>query len=326
MACTGCAKQFGFFTKEHGCPVCKFSFCTGCLKHKLVREGKKLTVCLRCSKLSVVTNDDFRQHDVPQAVLVKPSPGLHNDSVAKVPIITSATDESQTNEDETIRSRLATLKTVTEDDGASAGPSQHTTSLGPQDTIDIEKRLAALKGTEYKDAAMRKAAAQRFMAPDHRTEQQKVQDLIGQYVAESKLDEVTESRTTEQDEEIVRRLNALKEIVPPKEVPARSDDSDSDTDSMKDEKLARKLAEQYAEEAKIHRRARMDSSSSESLPDDTEDPLPWCTICNEDAVLQCKGCDGDLYCTSCYDEFHYDDNRGEHPTVPFRKKRQVKAK
>ncbi|XP_050100387.1 abscission/NoCut checkpoint regulator [Anopheles aquasalis] len=324
MACTGCAKQFGFFTKEHGCPVCKFSFCTGCLKHKLVREGKKLTVCLRCAKLSSVANDDSKQQSLPQAALVSaPTPRMDHDSVAKVSMTASATDESKINEEEAIRSRLATLRTVHEDDLSSARPSDH---LGPPDTVDIEKRLAALKGTEYKDAAMREAAAQRFMTPDNRTEEQKVQDLIGQYVAETKLDEVTESSTAEQDEEIARRLNALKEIVPPKEAPARSDDSsDSDTDSMKDEKLARKLAERYAEEAKIHRRARMDSSSSESIPDDTEGPLPWCTICNEDAVLQCKGCDGDLYCTSCYDEFHYDD-RGEHPTVPFRKKRQAKAK
>ncbi|ETN58693.1 hypothetical protein AND_009730 [Anopheles darlingi] len=326
MACTSCAKQFGFFTKEHGCPVCKFSFCTGCLKYKLVREGKKLTVCLRCAKLSAGTTDDSGQQSLPQAALVKPSPGLGDDSVVKVPPIISATDfESQSNEEESIRNRLASLRTVHDDDASSAGQSHNTSSIGPQDTVDIEKRLAALKGTEYKDAAMRNAAAQRFMAPDHRTEEQKVQDLIGQYVAETKLDEVTDSRAAEQDEEIVRRLNALKEIVPPTEAPARSDNSDSDTDSTKDEILARKLAQQYVEEAKIHRRASMDSSSSESLSDDGEGPLPWCTICNEDAVLQCKGCDGDLYCTSCYDEFHYDD-RGEHPTVPFRKKRQVKAK
>ncbi|XP_035794954.1 abscission/NoCut checkpoint regulator-like [Anopheles albimanus] len=325
MACTSCAKQFGFFTKEHGCPVCKFSFCNACLKHRLVRDGKKLTVCLRCAKLSSMTSDDSRQQNLAQAASVKPSLSIIQASVAKVPIVTGATDESQTNEEETIRSRLATLRTVQEDEASSAGPSHPTGILGPQDTIDIEKRLAALKGTTYKDAAMRNAEAKRMMAPDQRTEEQKVQDLIGQYVAETKIDEVTESRTAEQDEEIVRRLNALKEIVPPMEAPARSDDTDSDTDSMKDEKLARKLAQQYAEEARIHRRARMDSSSSESIPDDSEGPLPWCTICNEDAVLQCKGCDGDLYCTSCYDEFHYDD-RGEHPTVPFRKKRQVKAK
>ncbi|GMK57576.1 hypothetical protein CspeluHIS016_0404100 [Cutaneotrichosporon spelunceum] len=30
----------------------------------------------------------------------------------------------------------------------------------------------------------------------------------------------------------------------------------------------------------------------------------WCSICNKDAELRCRGCDGDLYCRGCWAEGH----------------------
>ncbi|KAI8880122.1 hypothetical protein K501DRAFT_335596 [Backusella circina FSU 941] len=39
----------------------------------------------------------------------------------------------------------------------------------------------------------------------------------------------------------------------------------------------------------------------EDLHDEMDD---WCTICNEDATIECLGCDNDKYCSHCFYETH----------------------
>ncbi|EAA01452.3 AGAP002064-PA [Anopheles gambiae str. PEST] len=315
MACTICTKSFGFFNKEHGCPVCKFSFCSGCLKYKLVRDGKKLNVCLRCSALATVS---VKEAPKREATVAPNHPTPNEDAV---PTQSSKEPPKEPDGDELIRSKLQALKAI--DLGEEDAPKEGE----PSDNTDIEKRLAALKGVEYKDY---KDASHRFMAPDNRTEAQKVQDLLGQFVEETKLISVMDDKRTEQDEEIAKRLQALKQFPTAGDGTAATasgnskatilPDSDSD-EGLTDEELARKLAQRYAEEGKLEAKLNLESELEEITPtpsSNVEEELPWCTICNEDAVLRCRGCDNDLYCRACYKEFHYDEDPQEHPTVQFK--------
>lgn len=45
-----------------------------------------------------------------------------------------------------------------------------------------------------------------------------------------------------------------------------------------------------------------------------EEELPWCVLCNDDAILRCIGCEGDLYCRRCFKQFHRDEGERHYTT------------
>lgn len=47
------------------------------------------------------------------------------------------------------------------------------------------------------------------------------------------------------------------------------------------------------------------ATAKSNLPAYTDEDIDsWCCICNEDGTLRCLGCDGDIYCNSCWREGH----------------------
>lgn len=111
------------------------------------------------------------------------------------------------------------------------------------------------------------------------------------------------------------------------------DMSDSDED---DEKATKRIIKQMIEESRLdeeteqqgmnvrHTEAPSKFGKSKNTGVDASDmgeesdELPWCCICNNDAALRCRGCDGDLYCKRCYKEGHDREDFEDHQAIPYK--------
>lgn len=208
----------------------------------------------------------------------------------------------------------------------------------------IAERLSNLKGIphqEYDHRAM-------LNAVDKRSETQKANDLVEQFMKEVSLDEAAKEDFEDPIKSIERRLAALKGPTTPTHA---NNGLDSPPEPQNEDDIVKKIVTKVRYQHHLHQilmlkltqRARdhlmtsicfqyLDEAKlpdSDLTPEEKEfvnsckpeeghEELPWCCICNEDATIRCVGCDGDLFCKPCFNEIHANDEEyREHETKRY---------
>lgn len=208
-------------------------------------------------------------------------------------------EDSVEDQDDAIKKRLNALK------AERLPPSEETAN-------NIESRLAELKGMPLKDYSSKKVLFEK----DTRSEAEKIEDLVKQFVEERDLDQTIEKERETAVDDIERRLAELRG--PDYKKSEINIDPPEETESDEEKRLMRK----YIEEAKLEdildpeEKEFMESIPKPPNSKDIEE-LPFCELCNEDATLRCIDCE-DLFCGSCFKEFHYEEDYRNHKTVSYK--------
>jgi len=155
---------------------------------------------------------------------------------------------------------------------------------------DITERLAKLRGLSVEeDEARRQKDRDEIMAGAERMEDlasdEEADDIVEKLLAEQKLEE---------------KLGELP-----------SPDDDNDLGTANNDEMGMRPILRHAQR-------------SISMAEDDDEELPWCSICNEDATLRCRDCDGDLFCARCNRECHGEfemDHKSEKYTKAVSKKK-----
>ncbi|XP_050592009.1 abscission/NoCut checkpoint regulator [Bombus affinis] len=317
MSCNICQTKFSFFTREVACPGCGFSCCSKCLKYKCNIPDKGVKkVCGRCfnkynftSTSSFNNNIEMNGHEEPMAPvdITKKLDLLENP--VKPPIVmykhTNHWDRFKTGLEPADQEIVERLRKLKEED--------KTTALSVD---EIKRRLALLKD-EDPDVRQHRINMQQV---DTRTDQQKTDDLIQEYLNQLELSSGSDSVS-----EIQARLRSLQGISEKPIEHSANDDND-------DEKhVTKKLIGKALAEAELEKKYEKDLEEDEleemelgeAKHTDDEDEKPSCVMCEQTKDLQrCLGCHGDLYCPVCFEDNHDDLELKMHKREPATRRNQ----
>ncbi|KAK6631409.1 hypothetical protein RUM44_005936 [Polyplax serrata] len=314
MSCYACLAKFSFFTREYSCPNCGLSYCSKCLREKVTLGEKEKNVCSNCHKKLTSNVDQMASSNVDTPdLLVKRLETLENPAKPPITIFRHSNrlmnlKSGLSSQDKQILERLERLK------------AERTATLLP-DESEIKRRLALLQD-RTEDSMSDKSKPQKFVM---KSEEEQVNDLLNQYMAETGLDVEMQDEGNKAIDEIRDRLRRLQtsETTSTTGVGSclQSDDGDEITtkiikraiaEGQLEKRLERPKCEEYEDDDDI------DISDADESREDSD--LPWCIICNENAVVKCLGCDGHLYCNTCFQQGHEFFNMEDHKTVPFNRR------
>ncbi|CAK1583724.1 unnamed protein product [Parnassius mnemosyne] len=283
MACNSCSRAFSLLRPEKGCPSCGFSYCSKCLNNKkfLAKVNAEKKVCAKCSRneAKIIEPPDVFYRQVRIAKINESQSDCKDNTfvnTSEQEIFNRLEKLKQDNKekaksDKEILERLQNLK----------GPMPSTSDA------EIYSRLAKVKGIPNivtKEPVL--------SPPDLRTEQEQADDLLKQYMEQVKIDSKYKDGFEDTINNIETRLHKLRGTS------TTSISVEKSSDSEDEETIIKKIIE----------KVKTDASLEDEISPDTNDELPFCEICNEDASVRCLGCKY-LFCMRCFNE-HKDDDDG----------------
>ncbi|KAI4493877.1 hypothetical protein M0804_002053 [Polistes exclamans] len=316
MSCNTCEAKFTFFKKEHACPTCGFSYCSKCLKYQHNVPNKTVKkICGRCynknKSINKLSNNmespssDTSDGPLAPVDIARKLDSLENPSKPPIVMYTHANhwDKFKTGlepADQEIVDRLRKLKG---EDNKVPLPSVE----------EIKRRLAILKDEEPEEKKIN------IQKVDSRTDQEKTDDLIKEYLERLKL-----TSKNNPDKEIEARLRALQDINNSRSnsTPGHScNNFDEDDEHAVTKKIIEKALAEAALEKKYEEVGELEEMEVETgTPSDDEDEeKPVCVMCDQTSdLVKCRGCSDDVYCSICFEENHDDFEMKKHKKVPLK--------
>ncbi|XP_015761158.1 PREDICTED: abscission/NoCut checkpoint regulator-like isoform X1 [Acropora digitifera] len=161
---------------------------------------------------------------------------------------------------------------------------------------EIEERLARLKDMDPSLTNRPKATELDSDEDDETASKRYLEQILSEVALDVKMGDIDVGETRKKD-------NSSKTTLSTSPTPGRSKVAMDNESSSSSNKYSYMFSKDY------------DASS-----DDEE--LPWCCICNGNAVLRCHGCDDDLYCRRCYREGHSREDYEDHDISEYRPPRK----